>query len=320
MNRMIAVILSIALMAGLFLPETVYSEDVSKVLALYGYKEPLSLTQETAALNKLLKEYYTLSKAVSGIEMSEAAIEIYSQQYPDQLLQQKNAVAEKEIALGNLESKIYKNAEAPVEDLLSLEAEYIKTQNELRNAEQKLIELQEEKSMEDSIPSNIGQMKVELHKKDTVLRSQKNKVEKAAAIPEIGDVQLKQYPLGADSYITSDYGARIDPITKETTQFHGGIDLHADRGTKVICAYNGTVAEVGFDEQLGNYVIVDHGQGLKTMYGHLESYIVKAGDSVMQYQHIAYSGDSGSRTTGPHLHFGIFIGGQHVNPNLIFKK
>jgi murein DD-endopeptidase MepM/ murein hydrolase activator NlpD len=252
--------------------------------------------------------------------MSQIATDINEEQQLSLLSLYEKEVIEKESFLNEIRDLIFRNSEEPVEDLLSLESEYLTAELALKNAKLQLEQIKVGKTEIHKSVSNVGQLKYELNKKNNRVKTQKSKVEKATSFPEIGNCQMNKYPLAASSYITSDFGKRTDPIAGEAIQFHAGIDLHAATDTKVICAYNGTVEKVGFDKALGYFVLVDHGKGLKTIYGHLNSYIVNAGDSIAQYQHIAYSGNSGSRSTGPHLHFGVYIYGAPVDPKVIVKR
>lgn len=320
MGRLIGRLIVVVLLVGLVLLKPVFADDVSQVLALYGYHKPVDIKKEQTTLNKLLNEYYTLSKRVSNIEMSQLAVMINEEQYPSLLALRENEVMEKETVLDEIEDLILKNCEGPVEDLLSLESEYLKAEMSLENAKVQLEQLKEGTVKIYKEDTNVKQLKDELNIKDNRVKAQIAKVKKAASFPVIGNCQIKKYPLDAYSYITSDFGKRTDPINTEETQFHTGIDLHASMDTKVTCAYNGIVEKAGFDKALGYFVLIDHGKGLKTIYGHLNSYIVDIGDSVTQYEHIAYSGNSGSRSTGPHLHFGVFIYGEPVDPKVIIPK
>lgn len=116
---------------------------------------------------------------------------------------------------------------------------------------------------------------------------------------------------------TSDYGYREDPITKEK-KFHAGIDIDAKENTDVLAAYDGKVKECGLDGQLGNYVLIDHGGGIETKYGHLNKILVKKEDAVKKSQVIAKSGNTG-KSTGPHLHFELLYMGENEDPNQYFN-
>jgi len=101
--------------------------------------------------------------------------------------------------------------------------------------------------------------------------------------------------------------------------FHSGIDIPAARGTAVTAAVAGTVLEVGFDAARGNYLILDHGGGLTTLYGHCQEVLVAAGDAVAAEQTIAAVGSTGM-STGPHLHFEVRQDGTAQNPVAYFDR
>jgi murein DD-endopeptidase MepM/ murein hydrolase activator NlpD len=94
---------------------------------------------------------------------------------------------------------------------------------------------------------------------------------------------------------------------------HPGLDIASEPGTPVIAAAQGTVAFTGMKGPLGNVVVLEHGYGLQTTYGHAREIFVKPGDSVKRGQRIASVGNSG-RSTGPHLHYGVSVQGRSVDP------
>jgi TonB family protein len=113
-------------------------------------------------------------------------------------------------------------------------------------------------------------------------------------------------------YATSGFGKRLNPITKKE-DFHPGIDIAAKKGTPVLSAAAGTVTVSEFNDQDGNRIVVDHGNGYTTAYHHLDSRAVKQGDSVTQGQLIGKVGSTGV-STGPHLHFEVRCNGEPRNP------
>lgn len=112
--------------------------------------------------------------------------------------------------------------------------------------------------------------------------------------------------------ITDPFGPRIHPVTGKHS-VHTGVDLGASYGTPIHASKSGTVIEAGWNTAYGNMVIIDHGDGTRTLYGHSSRLAVSAGQHVSQGQVIAYVGSTGY-STGAHLHFGIMINGQWVNP------
>jgi murein DD-endopeptidase MepM/ murein hydrolase activator NlpD len=118
------------------------------------------------------------------------------------------------------------------------------------------------------------------------------------------------WPVGG--VITSPFGYRNHPIFGRQI-LHSGIDIGVDYGTPVHAADSGVVVEAGWISGYGYAVVIDHGNGLSTLYGHNQSLAVSSGQSVGQGQVIAYAGSTGN-STGPHVHFEVRSNGEPVNP------
>lgn len=112
--------------------------------------------------------------------------------------------------------------------------------------------------------------------------------------------------------ITSPYGYRVHPIFG-TTIYHSGIDIGVDYGTPIHAADSGTVIYAGWISGYGNAVIIDHGNGMQTLYGHNQSLNVSEGQSVSKGQVIAFAGSTGN-STGPHCYFEVQVNGSAVDP------
>ncbi len=112
--------------------------------------------------------------------------------------------------------------------------------------------------------------------------------------------------------ITSPFGWRVNPIW-HSREFHPGIDIAVATGTPVHAAADGIVTYAGWLTGYGNVVIIYHGSDISTLYAHLQRYIVRKGEKVKRGQIIAYSDNTGW-STGPHLHFGVYLGDKPVNP------
>ena len=119
-------------------------------------------------------------------------------------------------------------------------------------------------------------------------------------------------------WFSSNFGWRIDPFTGFRT-FHEGIDFMSPTGRPIRAAGAGVVVYSGLHPQYGNMVEVDHGNGLVTRYAHASKLDVEVGDVVVIGQKIAEVGSTG-RSTGPHLHFELRVGGRAVNPNKYLQK
>jgi len=112
--------------------------------------------------------------------------------------------------------------------------------------------------------------------------------------------------------ITSSFGLRTDPIDGKL-RHHNGIDIAVPEGTEIKPVLSGKVVYSGYSNGYGNCVIVEHDNGIQTIYAHNSKNLVKAGDTVTSDTVIALSGSTG-RTTGPHLHFEVRKDGKPVNP------
>ena len=123
-------------------------------------------------------------------------------------------------------------------------------------------------------------------------------------------VQPSLWPVSG--VLRSSFGSRTDPFSGEGA-FHSGIDLSASIGTPVHATADGVIQWVGPNGRYGRLVVVDHGGGLQTYYGHLSQYLVVVGQEVRRNEVIALSGSSG-RVTGPHLHYEVRVHGTPVNP------
>ncbi|MBW8384345.1 MAG: peptidoglycan DD-metalloendopeptidase family protein [Youngiibacter sp.] len=112
--------------------------------------------------------------------------------------------------------------------------------------------------------------------------------------------------------VSSPYGWRIHPILGYS-KFHTGIDFAAASGTAVKAVKGGVVILAKYNSSYGNYIIVDHGNGISSLYAHLKGFNTSLGSRVSQGQTIGFVGSTGM-STGPHLHFEIRVNGDHVNP------
>ncbi len=121
-----------------------------------------------------------------------------------------------------------------------------------------------------------------------------------------------QWCIPAEGSITSRFGDRIHPVNGENA-LHTGIDIGANEGDTVVCAYPGYVKVTGFDNANGNYVVAEHDGGITTVYAHLKSVSVTKGEYVSPKIKIGEVGSTGI-STGPHLHFEIKVGDKSVNP------
>jgi murein DD-endopeptidase MepM/ murein hydrolase activator NlpD len=140
----------------------------------------------------------------------------------------------------------------------------------------------------------------------------KNKENILAGTPAIQPVSNKDL-----SRIASGFGYRIDPIYK-TTKMHPGIDFTAPQGTPIYATADGVIKMAGFsDGGYGNHVIINHGYGYETLYGHMVRVKARAGEKVKRGEVIGYVGSTG-KSTGPHCHYEVHKNGQKIDPIYFF--
>ncbi len=168
--------------------------------------------------------------------------------------------------------------------------------------------------------NSIGEQSEIVQKYDQQLQAIEDELARIAALaaqqsgytgPYTGGALL--WPCPASSRITSPFDPnRVHPILGYARP-HRGVDIGVGVGNTVIAAAAGMVVKAQYDGSAGNYVLIDHGGGLATIYMHNSQLLVSAGDVVTAGQTIALSGSTGL-SSGPHLHFGVSVNGTYVNP------
>jgi murein DD-endopeptidase MepM/ murein hydrolase activator NlpD len=113
-------------------------------------------------------------------------------------------------------------------------------------------------------------------------------------------------------YLASSFGNRVDPFTGQP-DFHPGIDIATPMGTKVQAPADGVVVSTGVKGSYGNAIVIDHGYGVVTRYGHLSGFNVRPGQRVRRGDVLGFVGQTG-RATAPHLHYEVWVHDQNLNP------
>lgn len=159
--------------------------------------------------------------------------------------------------------------------------------------------------------SKVKQLEAEIKRKEEEAKKAAEAAGKQYKVTSLGNISFV-WPCPASSRITSKFGDRESP-TKGASTNHKGIDIGASTGTAIVAAASGTVVISTYSYSAGNYIMINHGGGVYTVYMHCSKLLVSEGAQVKQGQTIAKVGSTGY-STGPHLHFGIRSGGQYVNP------
>lgn len=121
-----------------------------------------------------------------------------------------------------------------------------------------------------------------------------------------------KFPLATYTRVSDEYGMRIHP-TLGVEQFHNGVDFASPKGTDIYAAYDGKVVAATYSATMGNYIMIDHGDGLYTIYMHASALYVEKDEMVVRGETIAAVGSTG-RSTGNHLHFSVRLNGEYVSP------
>ena len=151
------------------------------------------------------------------------------------------------------------------------------------------------------------QLYVQSNSLNELIEMGKSQEERTKCIPAIQPIANKDLKRTA-----SGYGMRIDPIYR-TPHFHSGMDFSAKVGTDIYATGNGKVVYSGWKQGYGKCVIIDHGFGYETLYGHMNKFNVRVGQKVVRGEVIGEVGNTG-KSTGPHLHYEVIVRGKYDNP------
>lgn len=201
-------------------------------------------------------------------------------------------------------------------------ADETEKKNELKAAEAKLKAESDKKvaymkELERDIESYKKKLD-EIERQEAQLRAEiASKMSGQAGAPKSFVGGTFQWPTPGVTYITSKFGYRTHPTTKQY-KLHTGIDIGVGSGTNVLAAADGVVTISGNHTAYGKYISINHGGGVGTLYAHNSQLLVSVGQSVKKGQVIAKSGNTGW-STGPHLHFEVLINGSPVDPMKYFN-
>lgn len=175
-------------------------------------------------------------------------------------------------------------------------------ENDIKNKQQAIREYEEDIAAQTQLIEDL---------EAAVLEERKQILEQNGLVLEYDGGAFK-FPLAKYTKMTSDYGMRRHPILG-VNQFHNGVDLASPMGTAIYAAYDGVVVAAAYNASMGNYVMINHGGGLYTVYMHASKLYVSKDDIVARGETIAAVGSTG-RSTGPHLHFSVRLNGEYVSP------
>jgi murein DD-endopeptidase MepM/ murein hydrolase activator NlpD len=231
------------------------------------------------------------------------------------MMQEKYLLLQKQIEnlsdnIGDLEERdnsIYRTIfeTAPLPDSIRIGKEYSSIdweQYRFRSTDELIEEVDKE------IVSLKHRIQTQKTSYDTLQKMVQSKEKMLASIPAIQPISNKSL-----DHVASGFGYRIDPIYK-TPKMHTGLDFAAAMGTPIYATADGVVEEAGFDNSgYGNHVVINHGYGYETLYGHMVRIKTRRGEKVKRGQVIGWVGSTG-KSTGPHCHYEVIRNKQKIDP------
>lgn len=160
--------------------------------------------------------------------------------------------------------------------------------------------------------AEIAARNAEIKALEDAVKAEQAALEAASNPKHRYDGGMFAWPAPSYTRISDDYGNRMHPILG-INRFHNGVDMAAPGGSPILAAYNGTVVAAAYSSSMGNYIMIDHGDNLFTIYMHASALYVSKGAEVVKGQKIAAVGTTG-RSTGNHLHFSVRLNGNYVSP------
>ena len=168
----------------------------------------------------------------------------------------------------------------------------------------------QESALQSQIQAKVNQLNEQKKAEEEANRNNNNGGSSGGSTTGTGNLVWPSYC----TYISRRQGPRVHPITGEYKN-HGGTDIAASYGSAIYAADSGRVVSSsdGWNGGWGNYVMIDHGNGMQTLYAHMSSRAVSVGQTVSRGQTIGYVGSTGM-STGPHLHFEMYVNGSRIDP------
>lgn len=269
-----------------------------------GETSYLDLLMDSSSVSQMLGR----AEYISKITEYDRNMLIEYKETREAVARQEEALKEDHESLLAMEDSV-KAKQSSVQELMdSKEAELAGYESDIASAQDQLDEYQADiQAQEDQ----MRRIEEEMRRQEEEARQKAQAAGQTYTVKDLGNISFI-WPCPSSSRITSYFGGRESPTAGASTN-HKGIDIGASQGSSILAAAEGRVVISTYSYSAGNYIMIDHGGGVSTVYMHCSQLLVSQGEQVSQGQVIAKVGSTGY-STGPHLHFGIRSGGSYVNP------
>lgn len=283
-------------------------KDLEAYNVAYGKRLKVLYEEGSVGYLEVILNSKSFSDFLERCEIVKSLAE-YDNQILDQMEQKKNEIAATKTKMESEKAEI--EAQKTEQQTKMEQQNAIKKQHEaLRN--NYAAEESEAKAQVEKEEKAIAEAQAEIQRKmQEAAKASQNSGNKGGGSTTYSSGTLRA-PINGSLVVTSPYGMRLHPTTGQY-KLHTGVDLAASRGNPVFAAADGTVITSGYNAAYGNYVVINHGGGMATLYAHHTANLVSVGASVKKGQQIATIGSTGY-STGPHCHFEVIINGQTQNP------
>ena len=293
--------------------DNVYAQDTEDLLNIYG------LTLGGPSKAAVTSEMDLIQRQIHEAEVNQILVDGYNAE-----LEQKNKTTQEKISEINIEIDSYQKVNSSISDwfgnnILTADiTEVISNDKAYKNnisSMNILLKNRDEYQIDYSYRDysyNMIELEVELQTKKAVYLESLDTF-------NLGEVDNIRFPMPVERHVNSSYGTRIDPISKTETRFHAGTDYRAQTGTEVYSLFNGVISSCGYQNAIGNFIIVQSGENVKTLYCHLSEIKVTKGQEVNQYDLIGLTGATGTRVTGPHLHLALYLNGSTYDVDKLWQ-
>lgn len=286
---------------------------------LEKYKKRVRAMEESGRYNYVevlfgansIGEFLSLIDDIGDIMKSDKELE---DSYKESVVNLKEAKAEYEEVQTELKQNKVECAQLKDQlqvDITQAAAVITSLQSDINENAAVLSELDsQESALQSQIQAKVNQLNEQKKAEEEANRNNNNGGSNGGSTTGTGNLVWPSYC----TYISSRQGPRVHPITGEYKN-HGGTDIAASYGSAIYAADSGRVVSSsdGWNGGWGNYVMIDHGNGMQTLYAHMSSRAVSVGQTVSRGQTIGYVGSTGM-STGPHLHFEMYVNGSRIDP------